>query len=68
MWELNCTYWALAHIVHVVGTAGKQPTTWDWWMDTRWRGTDGIVVGKEGPSQKVSVCLNYSGLNSGLIL
>ena len=25
--ELNCTYWALAHIVHVVGTAGKQPTT-----------------------------------------
>ena len=25
--ELNCTYWALAHIVHVVGTAGKQPVT-----------------------------------------
>ena len=25
--KLNCTYWALAHIVHVVGTAGKQPTT-----------------------------------------
>ena len=47
--KLNCTYWALAHIVHVVVTAGKQPTTWDlmdgnvlaWdWWDSRWvRGT-----------------------------
>ena len=27
--KLNCTYWALAHIVHVVGTAGKQLTTRD---------------------------------------
>ena len=27
--NLNCTYWALAHIVHVVGTTGKQPTTRD---------------------------------------
>ena len=25
--ELNYTYWALAHIVLVVGIAGKQPVT-----------------------------------------
>ena len=25
----NYTYWALAYIVHVVGTAGKQPITRD---------------------------------------
>ena len=25
--KLNCTYWALAHIVLVVGSVGKQPAT-----------------------------------------
>ena len=24
-----CTYWAIAHIVHVVGTSGKQPLVCD---------------------------------------
>ena len=47
--RIKLYYWTLAHIVHVVVTAGKQPTTWDmmdgnvlaWdWWDSRWeRGT-----------------------------
>ena len=51
---LYYTCWALAHIVHVVGTSSKQPLVrdcgwmdgyvlvWDWWE----------IAGKKGPPHK----------------
>ena len=46
--ELNCTYWALAHIVLVVGIVGKQPVTRKWWLDLRWRESGGGSLERRG--------------------
>ena len=49
---LYCICWALAHIVHVVGTSSKQSLVHDWRMDTCWRGTGGKSLGKKEPPHK----------------
>ena len=54
--KLNCTYWALAHIVLVVGIAGKQPVTRNWWLDLCWRESGGGHWKEGAAAKNVSVC------------
>ena len=64
---IYCTCWALAHIVHVVGTSDKQPLVRNW-RDTCWCGTGGRLLGRRGRHMKVLVCVKFAGLYFSLIL